>query len=130
MSIFLLISILIISFLVLFIIKKFCTDRNRNQNNYLNMESDNSVLNSDELPMDDFYVNNSLEIVNNNSISFISDKKDINCVICLDDIEEGDTVINLRCFHKFHKNCLDDWLKDKPIEQLLCPICDTTVFEK
>ena len=113
MSIFLLILIIIIISFFVLCIKKIFTNRNINGDNYLNMESNESALNSDESEINseeseinDFYVNNSLEIVNNNSLSFTSDKKDINCVICLDDIEKGDEVINLRCFHKFHKNCL------------------------
>ena len=42
-----------------------------------------------------------------------------NCVICLEDFRNGENVINLPCIHLFHKNCINDWLKN----QNSCPIC-------
>ena len=46
-----------------------------------------------------------------------SDKK--NCVICLEDFENGDNAIFLPCIHLFHKDCILNWLKSHDN----CPIC-------
>jgi hypothetical protein len=42
-----------------------------------------------------------------------------NCTICLSDYEEGETLRTLPCFHIFHKDCIDDWLKQSKV----CPVC-------
>ncbi len=39
------------------------------------------------------------------------------CPICFEELNEG--IIITECKHKFHKKCLDEWLKIKNI----CPIC-------
>ena len=42
------------------------------------------------------------------------------CVICQVDIEEGETIVSLpKCSHKFHKSCVEQWLKD----HRSCPAC-------
>ena len=41
------------------------------------------------------------------------------CLICLDDIEEGDMRKILPCMHGFHAHCCDKWLKTNGS----CPIC-------
>lgn len=42
------------------------------------------------------------------------------CVICLEDIKDGEIVRVLTvCGHLFHKTCIDLWLK----KQFVCPIC-------
>lgn len=48
------------------------------------------------------------------------------CTICLSAYEEGENVRSLRCFHQFHTECVDTWLK----ENKLCPICRTQVIEQ
>ena len=42
------------------------------------------------------------------------------CSICLDLIDDNITKI-LICNHKFHKSCIDTWLKQKN----MCPLCRT-----
>merc|ERR1711988_1130788 len=43
------------------------------------------------------------------------------CSICLEDYEEGDDVIVLRCLHRFHSHCVTSWmLRDK---HAACPMC-------
>lgn len=45
-----------------------------------------------------------------------------NCCICLDQMRKGDTIKTMTCDkHKFHANCLDDWLHVKAS----CPLCLT-----
>jgi len=41
------------------------------------------------------------------------------CPICLEEFEDGNEVRFLWCIHRFHKNCVDQWL-DKHTS---CPIC-------
>lgn len=41
------------------------------------------------------------------------------CNICLEPYSVGDEVRIVRCMHKFHKNCIDQWLTTNAI----CPIC-------
>ena len=42
------------------------------------------------------------------------------CVICLENMVNGDEIILTECFHMYHKKCIGDWLKISNI----CPICD------
>ena len=53
-----------------------------------------------------------------NSAHRHEDNKD-SCAICLDDLKTGQMVKALRCSHKFHEKCINNWLKQK----LLCPLC-------
>lgn len=41
------------------------------------------------------------------------------CVICQSNLESGETVVNMPCKHKFHKECLTPWFKCN----LSCPTC-------
>ena len=44
---------------------------------------------------------------------------DRRCSICLGDLEVGERVRQLRCSHRFHQPCVDEWLQKKPT----CPLC-------
>lgn len=54
---------------------------------------------------------------------------DHSCAICLDDYEDGDEIRVLKCKHRYHKQCIDMWLKNS----VQCPFCkrpiDTREFE-
>jgi hypothetical protein len=41
------------------------------------------------------------------------------CTICIDDYHSGDFVRVLPCFHKYHKTCIDEWLRPHGD----CPVC-------
>lgn len=46
------------------------------------------------------------------------------CVVCLDQLEEGDYCRVLFCEHVFHKRCIDSWWLQKPNSmELKCPMC-------
>jgi len=47
-----------------------------------------------------------------------TEESDDNCVICLENMEPGQTIVILPCFHRFHAECVDSWLKGSK----LCPI--------
>ncbi len=46
------------------------------------------------------------------------------CNICLGPYEVGDEVRTVVCMHKFHKECIDNWLKVNAV----CPICKYSVL--
>lgn len=48
------------------------------------------------------------------------------CRICIDDFKRGDEQRTLPCFHRFHKRCIDKWLRQSGT----CPICKTRVDER
>ena len=41
------------------------------------------------------------------------------CMICLDDFVKNEKINQLKCFHKYHINCIKKWLKI----QNFCPLC-------
>ena len=47
------------------------------------------------------------------------------CVICLDEFKRKEILRTLFCLHRFHKKCIDKWLKDK----IKCPSCNQDMRE-
>lgn len=45
------------------------------------------------------------------------------CVICRLDFEDGDSLVVLSCKHKYHTECINNWLQINKI----CPVCSTEV---
>ena len=50
-------------------------------------------------------------------------RREETCAVCLEDFRDGDLVRVLRCFHTFHRECVDKWLA----RNHLCPICKQDV---
>lgn len=47
------------------------------------------------------------------------------CRVCLSEYEDGDHLRTLPCFHKYHKDCIDQWLS----RENKCPICKHRISE-
>ena len=50
-------------------------------------------------------------------------KKDDNideCLICLEQFIEDDTIVKVKCNHCFHNGCIEKWLCN---ESNKCPVC-------
>ncbi|KAJ9140653.1 hypothetical protein P3X46_031272 [Hevea brasiliensis] len=47
-------------------------------------------------------------------------QKDAECSVCLSRFQHGEEIRELRCYHVFHKLCLDSWLRCKCAT---CPLC-------
>ncbi|KAK2950245.1 putative Protein kinase domain containing protein [Blattamonas nauphoetae] len=50
----------------------------------------------------------------------------LRCCICMTDYEPGETLIILPCHHRFHRECVGEWLK----EQNSCPFCKEAVVQR
>lgn len=48
-------------------------------------------------------------------------QKDSSCTICLETVKVGSSVYDLACKHFFHKECIENWRKEKDT----CPCCRT-----
>ena len=84
--------------------------------------NDTEIENSDDLQIsiltNIIHINSNIILAND-----ILDTKD-ECIICSDELKEHDIRI-FKCFHIFHKNCIDDWfIKKKSLE---CPICNIKI---
>ncbi|KAF8008663.1 hypothetical protein BT93_K2355 [Corymbia citriodora subsp. variegata] len=50
--------------------------------------------------------------------------KHTDCVVCLEDFEDGEACLRLTCCeHAYHRACVNRWLLDHK----RCPICRSTV---
>ena len=92
-------------------------NRNYNRYNYFNRLNRNNFQNAHHNATTNQIVNGLPETKIEDITKLDQEKK--NCVICLEDFKNGDTVINLPCIHLFHNKCIKNWLKNKNS----CPIC-------
>lgn len=62
--------------------------------------------------------------INNLPQSVLQIETSETCSVCLEVPVVGETIRHLLCLHKFHKDCIDPWLRRKRS----CPVCKTDVF--
>ncbi|CAK9172361.1 unnamed protein product [Ilex paraguariensis] len=55
------------------------------------------------------------------------DRTGSDCVVCLNQLGEGDHVRKLACRHVFHKKCLDGWLDQLKFS---CPLCRSSLVSE
>eukprot|EP00347_Sterkiella_histriomuscorum_P001433 403372055 len=74
----------------------------------------------DSLPETKFKKNEHAHQANNNGVQ---DEEETKCSICQCKYLEGEDLKTLTCFHKYHKECISEWLH----RQNFCPICRTEI---
>lgn len=83
------------------------------------------LLNQTEVPIDNLIdvkkVINDIETVPINMFKNLSDKESKQCLICYDTYVDTDIVRILPCSHKFHRQCIDEYLENI---SYLCPYCE------
>ena len=45
--------------------------------------------------------------------------KDKECVVCMNEYQQGEKLLVLTCFHRFHYECVLKWFADNSS----CPVC-------
>ena len=93
----------------------FKQNESNESNEYINFENDD-----EEKHVDVFNISKNEYIKNSSSI--IKWKKsypNTECCICCEDFKKDQNIRILKCFHKYHKTCIDSWFA----KNLVCPIC-------
>ena len=95
-----------------------------NLNNDRNDSSEEDDFNDD----DDYNNSNGVDesIINSLPKCVIEDVNKLDekqCIICLEDFKNGEEKTTIPCFHIFHPNCINQWLKANNT----CPICKTEI---
>jgi hypothetical protein len=49
----------------------------------------------------------------------LNNDEDNDCTICLEEFNNDEEIIKLKCNHFFHSKCIDDWIK----KNQSCPLC-------
>jgi len=99
------------------------TTNSINRNNvsiYNNLSYQNAIDESFE--MSNNIDNKISKIKHNKKIDKLDQQKlneDTDCAICMQTIKKNKSVYQIECNHKFHKQCLSEWLKEK----FECPVC-------
>ena len=53
-----------------------------------------------------------------------------NCSICLVDFEKNTATRTLKCYHVFHKKCIEVWIHSKIDQIPRCPMCNTELTQE
>jgi hypothetical protein len=86
---------------------------------YCSCQSLNTTLNTQTE-----HHNNILNIIQSFQIVSVNNNENT-CAICLEDSKNDERWKMLLCSHKFHPECINRWLINKPN----CPICRTTIIQ-
>lgn len=54
------------------------------------------------------------------------DSEPTTCTVCCEQLQPGELVKSLPCAHKYHGDCIDQWLQVKAV----CPICQCSIRRK
>ena len=109
-----------------------------NNNNNTNFGDDDNIINVNfNFLNEDNNINNNEQIIRNlpsfkiDEKFLVSSQKGDNknenfekCIICMEKYVLNDEVETLPCFHIFHKDCIEHWLK---AGKDTCPICKNKV---
>lgn len=102
--------------------------------NINNINYKNKYFHSLFFPINDYGINNNFIMDYPNLINKyinipiyiifkqVQDSED-ECIICLGTFVQDETAVMLKCMHKFHKNCLDEWIDINKN----CPTCRSLV---
>ncbi|KAF5283235.1 hypothetical protein FQA39_LY17361 [Lamprigera yunnana] len=68
-----------------------------------------------------------MTFIDNHSTRIFSQQQDFaeKCVICMSNYQADDKLRQLKCRHKFHRECIDEWL----FKTYHCPICRTDIMK-
>lgn len=47
----------------------------------------------------------------------------LKCMVCMEEFADGETLRSLPCLHRYHQNCIDQWL----VRCAACPICKQNI---
>ncbi|PWA61824.1 Nucleotide-binding, alpha-beta plait [Artemisia annua] len=100
------------------------THRSSSQHGLSNVHVDGEVAIADALNMDqtdDLPVSTGLTATQLSDLpltKYCKDEEGVDCAICICELEENEMVPVLACKHKFHENCIKQWLE----RQNLCPL--------
>ena len=91
--------------------KGVCFNNNNNNNNNRIYDSD---IESRLIP--------NVSQIDKKTISYeelLNNDEDNDCTICLEEFNNDEEIIKLKCNHLFHLKCIDDWIK----KNQSCPLC-------
>lgn len=60
--------------------------------------------------------------------SSFEEGEEVECSVCLSNLEKGDDTRKLGCGHRFHRRCADMWLVTG--RKNTCPMCATAVVQE
>ena len=87
-----------------------------NQNNRTNNMPDlpnYTIIKNKIIKIKEYTFNNELE----------SSDSDESCSICLENYKKNDTINILKCGHKYHEKCIDEWISTSDN----CPLCRLSI---
>jgi hypothetical protein len=97
------------------------------QNDYAYGEGEEEGVSLKDQHIDDYVpFRRSLEYALEKIIPYDYNGEPVTCTVCMEQIKNGDTVVNLPCFHQFHGKCIYKWLQNNEN----CPVCRTTLYKK
>jgi hypothetical protein len=79
------------------------------------------------LPMSNVVVTTSKSDLEKIKSVKLEEKSDEKCSICMSEMEEGEVVSTLKCNHKYHKECVEEYLSHHSNK---CPICRANVSDE